>query len=94
MDKIDEKPAPSAPLPQQPNFLSEMKVVLGKQTRQEDVEGSEGKKYIVFCYYNFGWSLSCHKLELGVYRTKYFLSMARNFLWERKKCQNHESKTV
>jgi len=54
MDKIDEKPAPSATLPQQPNFLSEMKVVLGKQTRQEDVEGSEGKKYIVFCYYNFG----------------------------------------
>lgn len=85
MDKIDEKPAPSATLPQQPNFLSEMKVVLGKQTRQEDVEGSEGKKYIVFCYYNFGWSLLCYKLELGINREKHFLKYGQELFLREKK---------
>lgn len=46
--KTDEKPAISNAQHQQPSFLSEMKVVLGKQARSEDAQDSEGiiKNYL------------------------------------------------
>lgn len=43
MDKTEEKPTPSITQHQHPSFLSEMKVVLGKQGKIGDAEGSEGK---------------------------------------------------
>ena len=45
MGKTDEKPAISNAQHQQPNFLSEMKVVLGKQAKSEDARDSEGTVY-------------------------------------------------
>ncbi|KAJ7363403.1 Sterile alpha motif [Desmophyllum pertusum] len=44
MERVDEKPAPSNPalLHRQPNFLSEMKVVLGKQAQSVDNKGGQG----------------------------------------------------
>ena len=36
MGRADDKPVTSAPLHRQPNFLSEMKVVLGKQAQSVD----------------------------------------------------------
>ena len=45
MDSLEKVEGKSAPIPmqnQQPNFLSEMKVVLGKQNRSESGERPEG----------------------------------------------------
>jgi len=50
MEKGDEKPSlNSAPPHRQPNFMSEMKVVLGKQAQPVDNkrrEGDEGTIYL------------------------------------------------
>ena len=50
MGKTDEKPAISNAQHQQPNFLSEMKVVLGKQARSEDTRDSEGILWTIMMF--------------------------------------------
>ena len=42
MERVDEIPATSTPPHRQPNFLSEMKVVLGSQARSVDNIAGEG----------------------------------------------------
>ena len=56
MEKSDDKPVPIPAQIQPPSFLSEMKMALGKQTRPEDKEDSEGN-YLLF--YQSLWQCRC-----------------------------------